>query len=154
MMQLDDTEALQEALQGTFRAEVRGLLQDMERSGHGLASPEDAEGLKELFRAVHTLQGNCRMMGFPEASELVQAVERVLQAFVARALPEGTSLAPLVLQSVGALRVLLGEPGEGTAGMEPAALRERLLHLAQAGGGLGRPDEVRATPPRGQGPVR
>jgi chemotaxis protein histidine kinase CheA len=150
MMRLDDTEALQEALQGTFRAEVRGLLQDMERSGRGLASPEDAEGLKELFRAVHTLQGNCRMMGFPEASELVQAMERVLQAFVARTLPEGTSLATLVLQAVEALRVLLGEPGAGT--MEPAALQERLMHLAQAGGGLGRPDEVRAALPGGKAP--
>ncbi|SES73214.1 Hpt domain-containing protein [Stigmatella erecta] len=154
-MQLD-MEVLQEALQGTFRAEVRGLLQDMERSCRALECPGDAEGLKGLFRAVHTLQGNCRMMGFLEASELMHAVERVLHLSVARALPEEISVAALLLQSVEALRLLLGEPGEGQGGaeVEPSALQERLLRLARAGVGLGRPDEVLAAPPRGRGPMR
>ncbi|SEL18194.1 two-component system, chemotaxis family, sensor kinase CheA [Stigmatella aurantiaca] len=152
MMQLDNMEALR----GTFRAEVRGLLQDMERSCRTLESPRDAEGFKGLFRAVHTLQGNCRMMGFPEASELVHAVERVLQLFVARDLPPGTAVASLLLQSVEALRLLLGEPGEGRGRTEvdPTALQERLLQLVRTGVGLGRPDEVLAAPPRGRGPVR
>jgi chemotaxis protein histidine kinase CheA len=152
MMPHDDMEALR----ATFRAEVRGLLQDMERSLCVLEATVDPEALKALFRAVHTLQGNCRMMGFPEAAGLVQAVERVVPLLVERPCPATTAVAPLLLQAVEALRVLLGEPGaaSGRPGGDPSGLQDRLLQLARSGAGLGWLDEVRAAPPPGRGPVR
>ncbi|MDC0708059.1 chemotaxis protein CheA [Stigmatella sp. ncwal1] len=130
-----------EALRGIFRTEARELLMGMERAILMLESTQDPEVLKGLFRAVHTLKGNCLMMGFPDASELVHSVEDLLQMFVARTLPASASVVTLLLQSVDALRMLLGVPGEGrvAADVDPAVIQGRLMQTARAGGTAGEP---------------
>ncbi|WP_269744536.1 Hpt domain-containing protein, partial [Stigmatella aurantiaca] len=125
-----------ESLRGIFRAEARELRIGMERAILLLESTADPEVPKGLFRAVHTLKGNCLMMGFPDASELVHAVEDLLQMYVARTLSASAAVVTLLLQSVDALRMLLGVPGEGrvAADIDPAVIQGRLLQTARAGG--------------------
>ncbi|MFC4249344.1 Hpt domain-containing protein [Natribaculum luteum] len=43
-------------------------------------SPDDEEAMEAIFRAAHTLKGNCGAMGLTQASDLAHAIEDLLDA--------------------------------------------------------------------------
>ncbi|MBF0140018.1 MAG: chemotaxis protein CheA [Magnetococcales bacterium] len=72
-------EEIQKALMEEFFSENREALDRIEQ---GLLKLESNPGHKELinavFRDMHTVKGNCRMMGFPRLEELTHKAETLL----------------------------------------------------------------------------
>lgn len=73
-----DTET-QKALMEEFFSENREALGRIERGLLALEShPSDHEYINAVFRDMHTVKGNCRMMGFPRLEELTHKAETIL----------------------------------------------------------------------------
>ncbi|MEO5331584.1 MAG: chemotaxis protein CheA [Magnetococcus sp. YQC-5] len=72
-------EASQQALLQEFFSENREALDRIERGLLQLESfPNNRELLNSIFRDMHTVKGNCRMMGFERLEELTHAAESLL----------------------------------------------------------------------------
>ncbi|MBF0626921.1 MAG: chemotaxis protein CheA [Magnetococcales bacterium] len=72
-------EASQQALMQEFFSENREALDRIERGLLQLESiPNNRELLNSIFRDMHTVKGNCRMMGFERLEELTHAAESLL----------------------------------------------------------------------------
>ncbi|MBF0435163.1 MAG: chemotaxis protein CheA [Magnetococcales bacterium] len=73
------SEEIQKALMEEFFSENR---ESLDRIEQGLLKLESNPGHKELinavFRDMHTVKGNCRMMGFPRLEELTHKAETLL----------------------------------------------------------------------------
>jgi two-component system chemotaxis sensor kinase CheA len=70
-----------EHLRGSFLAEVRELLEQMETSLLGLESaPADPETINEIFRVAHTIKGTAGMFQLEHVVAFTHAVESVLDA--------------------------------------------------------------------------
>ncbi|MBF0295078.1 MAG: chemotaxis protein CheA [Magnetococcales bacterium] len=72
-------EATQAALMQEFFSENREALDRIERGLLQLeTTPENREILNSVFRDMHTVKGNCRMMGFERLEGLTHAAESLL----------------------------------------------------------------------------
>ncbi|MBF0341125.1 MAG: chemotaxis protein CheA [Magnetococcales bacterium] len=72
-------EASQQALMQEFFSENREALDRIERGLLQLESaPNNRETLNSIFRDMHTVKGNCRMMGFERLEELTHCAESLL----------------------------------------------------------------------------
>jgi two-component system, chemotaxis family, sensor kinase CheA len=94
------------------------LLQGMNRAGLALeANPRDAEQLRHVRRAVHTLKGDSAACGFRELSELTHRLEDALTPELAK--ENGAEIASVVLTAADTFREMLiayrsnGRPSEG-----------------------------------------
>ncbi len=136
-------------VRAAFRAEATELLTGMEQSFLSLESSSGSEALKEAFRSVHTLKGNALLMGFPAAAELAHTVEDLLEKLTANALPMGPALGTLLLQSVDALRLLIGLSAEeqGQGAVDPNEVQRQLAEAARGAGGSTAAPTPAAEPP-------
>ena len=73
------------------------------------STPTDAETLKAVFRAAHTLKGSAAGLGFTSLSRFAHTVEDVLDRLRSGANVLTTPLATLLLQTVDSLRRLVKE---------------------------------------------
>lgn len=74
-------EASQQALMQEFFSENREALDRIERGLLQLeTAPESRDLLNSVFRDMHTVKGNCRMMGFERLEELTHTAESLLDA--------------------------------------------------------------------------
>jgi len=122
-----------EMVRTVFRAESTELLEGLEQRFLALETSFGAEVLEEIFRSIHTFKGNSSMLGFPAASELAHTLEDLVEKLAARAIPMTSELATLLLQSVDALRLMIGvrlEEGKG-ADLDPGEISWRLAEAAQ-----------------------
>ncbi|MEO5346980.1 MAG: chemotaxis protein CheA [Magnetococcus sp. YQC-9] len=72
-------EASQQALMQEFFSENREALDRIERGLLQLeGAPESRDLLNSVFRDMHTVKGNCRMMGFERLEELTHTAESLL----------------------------------------------------------------------------
>ncbi|MBF0260822.1 MAG: chemotaxis protein CheA [Magnetococcales bacterium] len=72
-------EASQQALMQEFFSENREALDRIERGLLQLeTAPESRDLLNSVFRDMHTVKGNCRMMGFERLEELTHTAESLL----------------------------------------------------------------------------
>ena len=142
-----------------FRAEAEENLRAMEEAFVVLESaPSDAETLKAVFRAAHTLKGSAAGLGFTSLSRFAHTVEDVLDRLRSGTSVLTTPLATLLLQAVDSLRRLVKDSLEGTdaLGVEDVDLLVA-LNLEAAGGarkGNGPAKAPVAAPPQhaGQAP--
>lgn len=72
-------------------------------------TPDDAEALASVFRAVHTLKGNCGIFEFEAMTHVAHAMEDLLDRIRAGRTVVSNGVITLLLESVDVLRGLLNE---------------------------------------------
>ena len=91
-----------------FRGEAEENLRAMEEAFVALeATPDDAETLKGIFRAAHTLKGNAAGLGYKSLARFAHTVEDVLDRLRKGDAALTTPLATALLKSVDTLRRLV-----------------------------------------------
>src|SRR5262245_43188300 len=138
-----------------FRAEAEENLRAMEEAFVVLEStPGDAETLKAVFRAAHTLKGSAAGLGFTSLSRFAHTVEDVLDRLRSGTSVLTTPLATLLLRTVDSLRRLVKDSLEGldALGSEDVDLLVA-LNLEAAGASKGNELEKIPAPPRHAGPA-
>jgi chemotaxis protein histidine kinase CheA len=97
-------------------------------------TPSDAELVRRMFLAAHSIKGGAAMLGLNEIRDLAHAMEEILAHLRDQKAALRTDTADLLFQSVDALRRLTGAPdGNRDSTADTAYLAERLRgHLAEA----------------------
>ena len=80
--------------------------------------PNDPELLGSIFRLVHTIKGTCGFLGLPRLESVAHAGENVLGKFREGELPVTPQAVTLILESMDAIKALMGALAETEA--EPA----------------------------------
>lgn len=93
-------------------------------------APEDRATLDAIFRAAHTVKGSARLLGFQAVSQLAHAMESLLGALRAGALPLSQPISDLLLQANDRLLALATAASQGQPVSAPSELIERLERLA------------------------
>ncbi len=119
-------------------------------------TPDDAESLNRLFRAVHTIKGSAAMVGLDAVSDFAHGVENVLDRARAGDLPVTKRLIDLILLSRDHLHTLMaaGEAPEGPAPDSGGRILRSLHDLLPPDSGKqenGKP-LLKVVPNRGNGP--
>ena len=97
-----------EALMRVFLAEAEENVAAMEQSLLALErAPADAELIATIFRAAHTLKGNCASVGLESVVALAHAAEDLLASLRARRFAATPELITLLLRAADALRALV-----------------------------------------------
>jgi len=126
-----------EAHRLAYLDEARELLADLEASLLELErTPEDADLLHKIFRAMHTIKGSGAMFGFDDIAAFTHDVESVFDRVRNGQLAVTSQLLDLSLHACDHIRALL-EPKEGQEVAVAAAGRELLdgfCAFAESGG--------------------
>ena len=103
-----------------FRGEAEENLRAMEEAFVALeATPDDAETLKAIFRAAHTLKGNAAGLGYKSLARFAHTVEDVLDRLRKGDTVLTTPLATTLLKSVDTLRRLVQDALGGVDELRP-----------------------------------
>ncbi|WP_257450926.1 chemotaxis protein CheA [Archangium lipolyticum] len=97
-----------EKVHAVFLTETEEQLTSLEQDLLALEASPGPETLRAVFRTVHTLKGGAAVMGLSEAVELAHTLEDLLTRLEAGALVLHSGLGTLLLQSVDAMRELVG----------------------------------------------
>jgi two-component system chemotaxis sensor kinase CheA len=97
-----------EKVYAVFLTETEEQLTSLEQELLALEAAPGPESLRAVFRTVHTLKGGAAVMGFSEAVELAHTLEDLLTRLEAGVLVLHSGLGTLLLQSVDAMRELVG----------------------------------------------
>ncbi|MES2697289.1 MAG: Hpt domain-containing protein, partial [Verrucomicrobiota bacterium] len=112
--------------------QIRAQLEPLERVGADLASPATHAALETLFRCVHSIKGNCGIVGLRSAEQLSHAAEDVLRRFTRRhGTPTPASL-ELVAHSIHRLEQLVSAHRHGQTPPEIEDLVASLRRTADA----------------------
>ncbi len=115
-------------LRELFFESAEELLQGMNEAGLALEErPADAEELRRVRRAVHTLKGDSAACGFRELSELAHGLEEVLTPEVAR--ERGATIADVVLIAADTFQEMLAAYRNHLQPPSGKALREHIGQL-------------------------
>ena len=115
-------------LRELFFESAEELLQGMNEAGLALEErPADAEELRRVRRAVHTLKGDSAACGFRELSELAHGLEEVLTPEVAR--ERGATIADAVLMAADTFHEMLAAYRNRLQPPSGKALREHIGQL-------------------------
>jgi two-component system, chemotaxis family, sensor kinase CheA len=115
-------------LRELFFESAEELLQGMNEAGLALEErPADAEELRRVRRAVHTLKGDSAACGFRELSELAHGLEEVLTPEVAR--ERGATIADVVLIAADTFHEMLAAYRNHLQPPSGKALREHIGQL-------------------------
>ena len=117
--------AFKEESQELIATVTEGLLQ-LEQA------PDDAEKLKEIARAVHTLKGNARLMGLDTINQLSHRLENMLVAMRDGQLAFTPTAADLVLETLDLVSTATNNACEtGQEGIEIETICDRIDRAAQ-----------------------
>jgi two-component system chemotaxis sensor kinase CheA len=97
-----------EKVHAVFLTETEEQLVSLEQELLALEASPSALALRAVFRTVHTLKGGMGAMGLSAAVELAHSLEELLTRVEAGVLVLHSGLGTLLLQSVDALRELVG----------------------------------------------
>ncbi|MFY0528044.1 chemotaxis protein CheA [Archangium gephyra] len=97
-----------EKVHAVFLTETEEQLVSLEQELLALEASPGPESLRAVFRTVHTLKGGTAVMGYSAAVELAHTLEELLTRLEAGVLVLHSGLGTLLLQSVDALRELVG----------------------------------------------
>ncbi len=110
-MSLERPEGLRKELLDDFYSECDELLTGIRRSITALESyrgnDADSPELEELFRAMHSLKGNCAIAGVQPGEELAHAVEDLLRAITTRQIVFFVALPDLLLVATERLNKII-----------------------------------------------
>ncbi|MBF0189096.1 MAG: Hpt domain-containing protein, partial [Magnetococcales bacterium] len=103
-------EETQKALMAEFFAENGEALNRIERGMLQLeANPADSEQLNAVFRDMHTVKGNCRMMEFQRLEELTHTAETLLDRLRDGKAQFNQRIGSVLLAVLDAVRAVLEE---------------------------------------------
>lgn len=92
----------------TFLAEAAEHLRGVELALVALESrPTDAGTLQEIFRSVHSLKGDARMVGFPTIAAFAHEVEDLLDGMRLGEVQVNEELITVLLRAVDVLRAMV-----------------------------------------------
>jgi two-component system chemotaxis sensor kinase CheA len=115
-------------LRELFFESAEEILQGMNEAGLALEDrPDDAEELRRVRRAVHTLKGDSAACGFRELSELAHGLEEVLTPEAA--LESGATTAEVVLMAADTFHEMLAAYRNRMQPPSGKALREHIERL-------------------------
>jgi two-component system, chemotaxis family, sensor kinase CheA len=115
-------------LRELFFESAQEILQGMNDAGLALEqNPQDAESLRSVRRAVHTLKGDSAACGFRQLSELAHELEDVLVPELAQENAE--SIAEVVLTAADTFHEILAAYRNHLQAPAGAALREHIRRL-------------------------
>ena len=101
------------------------------------ANPGDKSRLDVVFRALHTIKGNCGFLDFPKLGAIAHAGESLLSKLFGGKLAVNSDIADLLLRLVDAIRTALGHVdatgAEGPSGHD-ALIRELAQWTSMASG--------------------
>ena len=118
-------------LRELFFESAEEILQGMNEAGLALEKhPRDAEQLRHVRRAVHTLKGDSAACGFRELSELAHELEDVLTPEVAE--QNAATIAEVVLTAADTFHEMLAAYRNKLQPPAGDALREHILRLLDA----------------------
>jgi len=116
----------------TFLAEAAEHLRGIEQALVTLESrPKDAATLQEIFRSVHSLKGDARMVGFAAIADFAHNVEDLLDGMRLGEIQVHGELISVLLRAVDVLRELLTGAAAGQD-VIPAGLEATLAAIAAA----------------------
>ena len=123
-----------------FLAEAEENLAAMEESLVALESaPDDSELIATIFRAAHTLKGNCASLGLQAPVAIAHAAEDLLNELRSRRLRATPALITILLRGADALKTLIPRAAahpDDSALVADSALIEALRHAAATGKGV------------------
>ena len=126
-----------DALLRVFLAEAEENVASMEESLVALESaPGDAALIATIFRAAHTLKGNCASVGLDSVVELAHATEDLRHELRAKRFPVTADLITLLLQAADALKSIV--PKAAAAPDVPQRIDESLLRALREATASGR----------------
>ena len=143
MKPMDQTRS---ALFSQFREEVDTHLLRLSQGVVAIEQdPTNAELLKEIFRAAHTIKGAAKMMGFPEIAHVTHEMELVLGAMRDGKLRLTNDISDLLFEGIDAITGLIqlqANPGdaqaaEAVASLDPERILRQLRELAGNGADAG-----------------
>jgi len=115
-------------LRALFFESAEELLQAMNEAGLALeAHPDDAEPLRQVRRAVHTLKGDSAACGFREMSDLAHDLEDALTPELAGA--KGSAVAELIFTAADTFHAMLVALRGGLEPPSGKALREHIQRV-------------------------
>jgi two-component system chemotaxis sensor kinase CheA len=118
-----------------FLTESRELLEKLDRDLLELEkTPTNGTLLGSIFRCVHTIKGNSSFLGFSNLQALTHAGENLLSALRAGRLRLSPAISGALFELIDASRAMIEAIASGgsDAGVETAAIRDRLARLADA----------------------
>ena len=122
----------EEQFENTFVEEATELLEDLEEALLLLEeTPNDADLVQRVFRAMHTIKGAAGMFGFAEISTFTHEIESAYEMVRSGNLNISKSLIDITLQSLDVIRAMLG--GQTEASLENKAITS-VLQQIRAGG--------------------
>ncbi|MET0287751.1 MAG: chemotaxis protein CheA [Polyangiales bacterium] len=105
---------LEEQLRELFVEEAGDALREFEQSLLLLESlPDDPDLVGKLFRNVHTLKGNSRILGFVNIEHFTHALENLLDSLRRHELIVNEQVADVLLRCLDVLKELVAEVGGG-----------------------------------------
>ena len=125
-----------DALMRVFLAEAEENVAAMEDSLVALEStPQDDAVIATIFRAAHTLKGNCASVGLESVVELAHAAEDLLDELRSHRFPVTADLITLLLRTADALKTLIPQAAAAPeeAPSPDATLIEALRQSAATG---------------------
>jgi two-component system chemotaxis sensor kinase CheA len=116
-----------------FAQEARDLVGGLNRSVLALErNPGDEAALREIYRLVHTLKGMAATMDYARTTELLHALESLLDRMLTGAAPVSADLADLLFKATDQIERLTA-PGEGGEAWteEAEAVLEEIGHVSE-----------------------
>ena len=110
--------------------------------------PDDPELMNRIYRALHTIKGNCGFLGFEKLESIAHAAENLLSRLRDRELTLIPAIANALLQVIDAIRqILVTLESTGAEGnTDFSALIETLEQLQAPGKSSTRPDPEHKDP--------
>src|SRR5579875_2495484 len=96
-------------------------------------NPDDPDLISSAFRAIHTIKGTCGFFGFDILGSVTHLAENILSQVRERERPMTSELISLILETLDAAKILLGniESTGGEGEDFTAALRRKLEHASK-----------------------
>lgn len=114
-----------------FREESKELLSELETALIELeAAPDDKDAVERVFRALHTVKGNSRVVGFDEIGAFVHRLESVFDRIRRGLLEFNSTLGNLTLAAMDHVRTMIESHFEGDP--PDSTVTESILSLVEA----------------------
>lgn len=116
--------------------QIRGHLAFLDGASGHLDTPAAKAAFESLFRCLHTLKGNCGIVGLRAGEQLAHAIEDVLR-HSHEASPVDAPIVMLLARGVHHLEQIVGAFQRGEAMAEPRELIQALSRASQGDGAVG-----------------
>ncbi|MCO7226427.1 HD domain-containing phosphohydrolase [Pleionea sp. CnH1-48] len=109
MVTLNEFGELEDEVKQEFYSDVKDCLQDLKDCTQEMGDGESEELIHRMFRAIHTIKGNCNMVFLPMYVDALHFIEEMVQDVRNGAYPYNSAYATLFVSSCNRVVELLGD---------------------------------------------